>query len=126
MIPNGERWYCIAVKKLSALLRGITSKNNGDFYCFNCLYSFRTKNKLESHKKVCENKDFSGVEMPSEDIKILKFNNQYQKSDKAPFNVYPDFECFIEKIDGCENPENLFPRKVGEYIPSGFSMSTIS
>ena len=62
-----------------------------------------------------------------EDIKILKFNNQYQKSDKAPFNIYPDFECFLEKIDRCENnPENLFPRKVGEYIPSGFSMSTIS
>ena len=91
MIPNGERWYCIALKKLQALLRGITWKNNGDFHCFNCLYSFRTKNKLESHKKVCENKDFCGVEMPSEDIKILKFNNQYQKSDKAPFNIYPDF-----------------------------------
>ena len=36
-------------------LRGITSKNNGDFYCLNCLHSFRTKSKLESHKKVCEN-----------------------------------------------------------------------
>ena len=23
-------------QKLSALLRGITSKNNGDFYCLNC------------------------------------------------------------------------------------------
>ena len=28
-------------KKLSTLLRGITSKNNGDFYCLNCLHSFR-------------------------------------------------------------------------------------
>ena len=45
-------------RKLSALLRGITSKNNGNFYCLNCLCSFRTKTKLESHKKVCENKDF--------------------------------------------------------------------
>ena len=38
-------------KKASALLRGITSKNNGDFYCLNYLHSFRTKNKLESRKK---------------------------------------------------------------------------
>ena len=32
----------IAVKKLSASLRGITSKNNGDFYCLNYLHSFKT------------------------------------------------------------------------------------
>ena len=76
MIPNGEGqwWHYIAVKKLSALIRGITSKNNGHFYCLDCLHSFRTKNKLESHQKVCENKDFSNVIMPSEEIKILQLN----------------------------------------------------
>ena len=31
--------------------------------------------------------------------KILEFN-QYKKSDKAPFNIYADLECLIEKIDG--------------------------
>ena len=35
--------------------------------------------------------------MPSEDIKILEFN-QYQKSDKAPFIIYLDLECIIEKV----------------------------
>ena len=52
-------------KKLSALLRGITSKNNDDFYCLNCFHSFTTKkkNKLESHKKVPENKDYSNIGM---------------------------------------------------------------
>ena len=44
--------------------------------------------------------------MPSEDTKILGFN-QYQKSDKAPFIIYPDLQCLIEKTDGCKNnPEN--------------------
>ena len=62
-----ERWHYLAVKKLSALLRGITPKNNADFYFLNCLHSFRIKNKLESHKKVCENKDFCNVIMSSED-----------------------------------------------------------
>ena len=33
MTPNGERWHYIAVKKLLALLRAITSKYHGDFYC---------------------------------------------------------------------------------------------
>ena len=37
----------------------ITLTHKGDFYCLNCLYFFRTKNKLESHKEVCENKDFA-------------------------------------------------------------------
>ena len=32
--------------------------------------------------------------MPSEDTKILKFN-QYQKSDKASFTVYAGFESLI-------------------------------
>ena len=37
------------------------------FFCFNCLHSFRTENKL---KKVCKNEDFFG--MPSDNI--LEFN----------------------------------------------------
>ena len=37
---------------------------------------------------------------------ILEFN-KYQKSDKAPFAIYADPECIIEKIAGCKNnPEN--------------------
>ena len=64
--------------------------------------------------------------MPSEDTKILEFN-QYQKSDKVPFIIYADLECIIEKIDGCKNnPENSSTTKVGKDIPSGFLMSTIS
>ena len=33
MISNGEGLYYLAVKKLSALLRKITSKHVDDFYC---------------------------------------------------------------------------------------------
>ena len=60
--------------------------------------------------------------MPSEDTKILEFN-QYQKHDKAPFIVYADLECIIEKIDGCKH---LSTTKKSEHIPSAFSMSTKS
>ena len=45
MIPNGEGWHYLAVKELSALLRGITSKHQRDFYCLNCLHSFATEKK---------------------------------------------------------------------------------
>ena len=77
-------------------------------------------------KKVCENKYFCNVIIPSENDKILEFN-QYQKSDKAPFIIYADLECIIEKIDGCQNiPENSSIAKVCKHIPPGFSMSRIS
>ena len=46
MIPNGDQWHYIAVKKLSALSRGITANHQGDFYCLNCLHCFATDNKL--------------------------------------------------------------------------------
>ena len=63
--------------------------------------------------------------MPCEDTKILEFN-EYQKSGKAPFIIYVDLECLIEKVDGCKyNPENSSKTKVGQHIPLGFSMSVI-
>ena len=88
-IWSGEKqWHYFAVKKLSAVLRGITSKNNGDFSCLKCFHSFRTKSKFESHKRVCENKDFCIL---SDDTQILEFH-QYQKSDKAPFIIQGDLQ----------------------------------
>ena len=79
-------------KKLSALLHGITSNHKAEFYSLNCPYSSRTENELKSHEKVCENKDFCGIVMPSE---------RYMKSDKMPYITYADFESLIKKIDGC-------------------------
>ena len=51
MIPDGEKWHYLTVKNLPGLLRGITSTHYGDFHCLNCFRSYRTKSKLELHKK---------------------------------------------------------------------------
>ena len=61
MVPNGVGLHYFSVKKLSAILRGITCNHHGYFYRLNCLHSFKTKNKHESHKKVCENKDSCNI-----------------------------------------------------------------
>ena len=53
MIPNEEEWYFLAVKKLSVILIGVTSK-------------IQNTNK----EKVFENKDFFKVVMASESIRI--------------------------------------------------------
>ena len=100
MIPDGEKWHYTAVTRLSGLLRGVTGNNNGDFYCLNCFHAYRTKNKLETHKKICENHDYCHVEMPNEDNKIIKYN-QGEKSIKSPFIIYADLECLFEKIFTC-------------------------
>ena len=76
MILNQEKesWHYLVVKELSALLRGIPSKHDGEFYCLNCLHSFRTENRDN----------------------ILIFN-QYTKSDKMPYIIYVVFEYLIKK-----------------------------
>ena len=47
-------------------------------YCLNFLCSFRTENKLKSHEKVNENKDFCGVVMPFGNNNVSEFS-RYMK-----------------------------------------------
>ena len=49
------------------------SKKSVSIYCLNCPHSLATENKHQSHKIVCENKDFCKITMPSEDTEF----NQY-------------------------------------------------
>ena len=76
MIPNGERWHYLAVKKSSALLKGITWKYKGDFYCLNnCLILLEQKKNLNLIKDLW-NKDFCGDVIASKDTKMLEFSNK--------------------------------------------------
>ena len=126
MITDGEKWHYRAVKSLSALLNGITSNHNGDFHCLNCFRAYTTKNKLEAHKKICENHEYCHVEMPNEDNKIIKYN-QGEKSIKPPFIIYADLECLLEKISTCyNNPEESSTTKINKHTPSGYSLFTHS
>ena len=50
MITDGKKWHYLAVEGLSALLRGITSNHNGDFYYLNCLHSYNTRDGLKNMK----------------------------------------------------------------------------
>ena len=58
MITDGKKWHYLAVKSLSSLLRGVTSKNNRGFYCLIHFHSYRTENKLKKHDH-----DYCHVEM---------------------------------------------------------------
>ena len=124
MITDGEKWHYLVAKNLSVLLKGITSTHMKDFYCLNCFHSYRTKNKLESHKKICENHDHCHVEMPNKDNNTIKYNHG-EKSMKLPFVIYADLECLLEKMSTCiNNPNESSTTKINKHTPSGYSIFT--
>ena len=116
MITDGEKWHYLTVKNLSGLLRRITSTHQEDFYCLNCFRSNRTRNKLEAHKKICENHNYCNVEITY---------NQGEKSVKLPFVIYADLECLLEKMSTCQNNLNeSSTTEINKHIPSGYSIFT--
>ena len=125
MITDGDgNWHYLTAKSMSKLLNGITSNHNGDFYFLNCFHSYRTKNKLKKHEKICRDHDFCYVKLPDEGNKILKYNPG-EKSLKVPFVIYADLECLLQKIDTCSNNhEKSYTEKKADHIPSGYSLVT--
>ena len=70
------------------------------------------ENKVKSHKKICKNKDFCGIVVPSEKGNILRFL-QYMNLDKMPYIFNVDIESLIKKIDTCACPESSSTTKIG-------------
>ena len=124
MISDDKKLHYLAVKSLTALLKGVISNHVGDFYCLNCFHAYTTKNRLEKHKSVCENHDYCYVEMPEEGNKILKYSHG-DKSMMQPFAIYFDFESLLEKVDNCCNDlEKSSATKINEHAPSSYSLFT--
>ena len=112
------------MKSLSALLRVRTSNHKGDICCLDCFHSYITKEKLKKHEKVCNDHDYCFVEMPNDDNKILKYNHR-KKSFKAPFMIYADLECLLEKMHSCQNnPEKSYTEEKTKHTPFGYSLFT--
>ena len=118
-VLTDDGFHC-RVRSLSRLFRGITANDNGDFYCFGCLHSFRTDNALKRHDKLCGNNDYCHVEMPTKDNKTLKFYHG-EKPLKEPFKIYADLERLLIKEQSCQNNPNESYTE-----PSGYSLSLIS
>ena len=122
---DGERWHYLAVRGLSALLRGISSSNNEDFYWWNSFHSYRTINKLKIHEIVCNNHDYCYVDKPEEGKNLLN-NNTGDKSLKAAFIIYADLECLLKKKQPRQNnPENSYTQRKAKHEPSGYTFSLI-
>ena len=119
IITDGNNiWHYLAIKSISTLFRGITSKHVGDFYCLNCFHSYTTENKLKNHERICNDHDFCHVKMPSENNKILKYNPE-EKSLKAPFIFYADIESLLQKMGTCQNNQKKsYTERKAKHKPS--------
>ena len=125
MINDGtSNWHYLAIKNISRLLRGITSNHNGNFYCLNCLYSYRTISKIKKHEKICKNHDFCHLKMPDVDNNILE-SKPGKKSPKHPFIICADLECLLLKTNTCNNnPNKSYTTVKALHKPSGYSLLT--
>ena len=47
---NQNNWHYITIKNMKRLIRGVTSNHHGDFFCRNCMHSYRTENALKKHE----------------------------------------------------------------------------
>ena len=73
MITDGDtNWHYLTIINISGLLRGTTSNHNGDFYCLNCLHSYRTKSILKKLEKIYKNHDFCNLKTPDAEYNILQ------------------------------------------------------
>ena len=83
MSPNEVEWNYIAVTKLSALLRGVTSKH-------------QNKKGLKLNISVFRSRNVCSVRMSFEEHVLLEFT-QYLKLNRTPSPIDPDLEPLVKK-----------------------------
>ena len=83
---------------MKRLIRGVTSNHHGDFFCRNCMHSYRTENALKKHERLCTNHDYCEIIMPEPSKNILEFKSN-EKSLHMPHTIYADLEVILKKYN---------------------------
>ena len=113
LIENeGVSHYCLIKNEtsLSRLLSQVSKHNGRKYFCLRCLNPFPCEKSLIKHQEHCNKHEAIKIEMPKEGT-ILKFKN-YHRSEKVPFIVYADFECYIKPMQSCKpNPESSYTKQ---------------
>ena len=116
---EGVKHYCL-VKNLCRLLSSQVSNHNGEHrFCLRCLNHFWCQESLNTHQEYWGNYEAVKIQMPKKGT-MLKFKN-YHRSEKVPFVVYADFECYNKPMQSCEpNPESSYTKQYQKHEPSSF------
>ena len=120
LIKDGDKSHYCLVKNLSALLSSQVNKHKSKLYfCLNCLNGFDTMEKLEKHKEYCDEEESIKINMPKPDT-YIKFKN-YLYSERAPFAIYADFECYNKLIHtNTPDPNKSYTNKLTIHEPASF------
>ena len=120
LIKNGDNSHYCYVKRLSALLTSQVNKHGHKLYfCLNCLNGYDEPEKLDNHKEYCSENDCVKINMPPPET-YLKFKN-FLYSEKAPFAIYADFECYNKPIHTTTpDPNKSYTKKLTKHEPASF------
>ena len=120
LIKDGDNSHYCLVKNESALLSSQVNKRKGKLYfCLNCLNGFDTPEKLENHKKYCEEEESVKITMPPPNT-FISFKN-FVHSEKAPFAIYADFESVLKPLDNCNpDPNRSYTKKYNKHEAVSF------
>ena len=92
LLEKNGNYHYTWIKNLNGLLKHDSSTN---YYCPFCMNAFRDEEKCNVHQEICREKDPVRVKFPRNDYLEFK-HHKYML--KAPFTMYADFECMIEKV----------------------------
>ena len=120
LIKDGDNSHYCLVKNESALLSSQVNNRKGKLYfCLNCLNGFDTPEKLENHKKYCEEEESVKITMPPPNT-FINFKN-FVHSEKAPFAIYADFESVLKPLDNCNpDPNRSYTKKYNKHEAVSF------
>jgi len=124
---QGDNTHYSYVKRLTAPLYDQSKNSNSKHFCERCLHGYSRKELLERHKPECKGllKSPTRTEMLKDGENKMSFTN-YHKQMKVPYVIYADFECVLEKIDGCEPSQDAsFTVKTERHVPCGFHTSQL-
>ena len=123
-IPT-EDGFMRSTKAFSRLMRNISSKHKGDYYCYGCFNSFRTQSVLEKHYTTCKGNSFCQVNLPEPgtNIKQHKFGTKPLRMNDI---IYLDLEGILKKYDSYSNHlKYSYSENITHHDACGYSLTTV-
>ena len=129
-----ERQRYVYIKDFSRLMFNFTKHKERKHFCMNCLQCFYSKESLAKHRANCiVINGVQAVEMPKpyidkngvERIPSVYFRDHHKQL-PVPFVIIADFECFTEKISGCQPSSNKsYTEKYQRHTPCSFGYKVV-
>ena len=124
LISDKFRSHYVYIKDFDRYMFNKTKYKGKKYFCKNCLQCFSSKKILSEHKEDCL--VINGKQSVELEGGFIIFKN-YSKQIPAPFKIYADFECILEKVDGdieCSS-NSSYTRKYQDHVPCSFAYKVV-